>query len=248
MTIQAGPRRACRTGVAARGGAACRDRSERTRARRFARLCDPAAASSRPACSFPVGSSGCGTPRSRRGPAVPRPASAPRTSHRASGYTGRRSQSLQEAMKRTLASLAVIAAAAIAPHASAQTRACARLRAEGRRGTRSHRNAVLRRRHQASHRRHRRLAPGDRHGQGPLPRHARRRQGVRQFLQARPAGTFPLDRVVPCWTQALQKLKVGGKATLTCPPSTAYGPRGIPNVIPPDSTLTFDVELLSIGG
>ena len=60
--------------------------------------------------------------------------------------------------------------------------------------------------------------------------------------------TFPLDRVVPCWTQALQKLKVGGKATLTCPPSTAYGARGIPNVIPPDSTLTFDVELLAIGG
>jgi FKBP-type peptidyl-prolyl cis-trans isomerase FkpA len=60
--------------------------------------------------------------------------------------------------------------------------------------------------------------------------------------------TFPLDRVVPCWTQGLQKLKVGGKATLTCPPSTAYGARGIPNVIPPDSTLTFDVELLAIGG
>jgi len=67
------------------------------------------------------------------------------------------------------------------------------------------------------------------------------------YKRGQPA-TFPLDRVVPCWTQALQKLKVGGKATLTCPPSTAYGPRGIPNVIPPDSTLTFDVELLSIGG
>jgi FKBP-type peptidyl-prolyl cis-trans isomerase FkpA len=67
------------------------------------------------------------------------------------------------------------------------------------------------------------------------------------YKRGQPA-TFPLDRVVPCWTQALQKLKVGGKATLTCPPSTAYGARGIPNVIPPDSTLTFDVELLSIGG
>jgi FKBP-type peptidyl-prolyl cis-trans isomerase FkpA len=67
------------------------------------------------------------------------------------------------------------------------------------------------------------------------------------YKRGQPA-TFPLNRVVPCWTQALQKLKVGGKATLTCPPATAYGARGIPNVIPPDSTLTFDVELLSIGG
>ena len=57
---------------------------------------------------------------------------------------------------------------------------------------------------------------------------------------------FPLARVVPCWTQGLQQLKVGGKATLTCPPETAYGTRGVPNVIPPDSTLTFEVELLSI--
>ena len=67
------------------------------------------------------------------------------------------------------------------------------------------------------------------------------------YKRGQPA-SFPLNRVLPCWTQALQKLKVGGKATLTCPPSTAYGARGIPNVIPPDSTLTFDVELLSIGG
>jgi FKBP-type peptidyl-prolyl cis-trans isomerase FkpA len=57
---------------------------------------------------------------------------------------------------------------------------------------------------------------------------------------------FPLGRVVPCWTQGIQKLKVGGKAVLTCPPATAYGSRGVPNVIPPDSTLTFEVELLSI--
>jgi FKBP-type peptidyl-prolyl cis-trans isomerase FkpA len=65
------------------------------------------------------------------------------------------------------------------------------------------------------------------------------------YKRGKPA-SFALNRVVPCWTQGIQKLKVGGKATLTCPPSTAYGARGIPNVIPPDSTLTFDVELLSI--
>jgi FKBP-type peptidyl-prolyl cis-trans isomerase FkpA len=59
--------------------------------------------------------------------------------------------------------------------------------------------------------------------------------------------SFPLNRVVPCWTEGIQRLKVGGKATLTCPPATAYGSRGVPNVIPPDSTLTFEVELLSIG-
>jgi FKBP-type peptidyl-prolyl cis-trans isomerase FkpA len=66
------------------------------------------------------------------------------------------------------------------------------------------------------------------------------------YKRGQPA-SFALNRVVPCWTQGIQKLKVGAKATLTCPPSTAYGARGIPNVIPPDSTLTFDVELLSIG-
>ncbi len=65
------------------------------------------------------------------------------------------------------------------------------------------------------------------------------------YKRGQPA-SFPLNRVVPCWTQGIQKLKVGGKATLTCPPATAYGSRGIPNVIPPDSTLTFDVELLAI--
>lgn len=58
--------------------------------------------------------------------------------------------------------------------------------------------------------------------------------------------TFPLGRVVPCWTQGLQKIKVGGKATLTCPPATAYGERGAGNVVPPNATLTFDVELLAI--
>lgn len=59
--------------------------------------------------------------------------------------------------------------------------------------------------------------------------------------------SFPLNRVVPCWTEGIQKLKVGGKATLTCPAATAYGSRGVPGVIPPNSVLVFDVELLGIG-
>jgi FKBP-type peptidyl-prolyl cis-trans isomerase FkpA len=59
--------------------------------------------------------------------------------------------------------------------------------------------------------------------------------------------SFPLRHVIPCWTQGIQKLKEGGKATLTCPGPTAYGPNGIAGVIPPNATLYFDVELLSAG-
>jgi FKBP-type peptidyl-prolyl cis-trans isomerase FkpA len=58
--------------------------------------------------------------------------------------------------------------------------------------------------------------------------------------------SFPLRGVIPCWTQGVQKMKVGGKATLTCPAATGYGARGVPGVIPPNTTLTFDVELLAI--
>ncbi len=59
--------------------------------------------------------------------------------------------------------------------------------------------------------------------------------------------SFPLNHVVPCWTEGVQKMKVGGKAKLTCPSSTAYGSRGAGGVIPPDTTLQFEVELISIG-
>jgi len=58
--------------------------------------------------------------------------------------------------------------------------------------------------------------------------------------------TFPLNRVVPCWTEGMQRIKVGGKATLTCPPATAYGSNGAGGVVPPNATLTFEVELLAI--
>lgn len=57
---------------------------------------------------------------------------------------------------------------------------------------------------------------------------------------------FPLSRVVPCWTQGMQKIKVGGKARLTCPAATAYGERGVPGVIPGGATLNFEVELVAI--
>jgi FKBP-type peptidyl-prolyl cis-trans isomerase len=58
--------------------------------------------------------------------------------------------------------------------------------------------------------------------------------------------TFPLDRVIPCWTEAVQLMRVGGKAQLTCPSSSAYGDEGVPGRIPPGAVLTFDVELLEI--
>lgn len=58
--------------------------------------------------------------------------------------------------------------------------------------------------------------------------------------------TFPLNGVVPCWTEGLQKMQVGGKAKLACPSNLAYGDRGAPPKIRPGSALLFEVELLSI--
>ena len=57
---------------------------------------------------------------------------------------------------------------------------------------------------------------------------------------------FPLGGVIPCWTEGVQKMKVGGKAKLTCPAAIAYGERGAGGVIPPNTTLQFEVELLEI--
>lgn len=58
--------------------------------------------------------------------------------------------------------------------------------------------------------------------------------------------TFPLDGVIPCWTEGVQKMKVGGKATLYCPSDRAYGDRGAPPAIPGGAALKFEVELLEI--
>lgn len=57
---------------------------------------------------------------------------------------------------------------------------------------------------------------------------------------------FPLDRVIPCWTEALQKMKVGGKARVVCPADIAYGDRGQMPVIKPGAALVFEVELLEV--
>jgi FKBP-type peptidyl-prolyl cis-trans isomerase FkpA len=64
-------------------------------------------------------------------------------------------------------------------------------------------------------------------------------------VERKEPATFPLNGVVPCWTEGVQKIKVGGKAKLTCPSELAYGDQGRPG-IPPGAVLTFEVELLSI--
>jgi FKBP-type peptidyl-prolyl cis-trans isomerase FkpA len=56
---------------------------------------------------------------------------------------------------------------------------------------------------------------------------------------------FPLNGVIPCWTEGVQKMKVGGKSKLVCPAEIAYGDQGRPS-IPPGATLVFEIELLAI--
>jgi FKBP-type peptidyl-prolyl cis-trans isomerase FkpA len=58
--------------------------------------------------------------------------------------------------------------------------------------------------------------------------------------------TFPLNRVIPCWTEGVQKMKVGGRSKLVCPSSIAYGDNGRPPTIKPGATLVFEVDLIEI--
>jgi FKBP-type peptidyl-prolyl cis-trans isomerase FkpA len=65
-------------------------------------------------------------------------------------------------------------------------------------------------------------------------------------LQRGQPAEFPLNGVIRCWTEGLQKMKVGGKAKLVCPSSIAYGDQGSPPRIPGGATLSFEVHLLDI--
>ena len=65
-------------------------------------------------------------------------------------------------------------------------------------------------------------------------------------VERKEPASFPLNGVIPCWTEGVQLMKVGGKSRLVCPAAIAYGDRGAPPDIKPGATLVFDVELLDI--
>jgi len=58
--------------------------------------------------------------------------------------------------------------------------------------------------------------------------------------------TIPIDQANPCWTEGLQKMKVGGKAKLYCPPNLGYGDRGSPPLIPGGAALVYEMELVDV--
>lgn len=58
--------------------------------------------------------------------------------------------------------------------------------------------------------------------------------------------TLPVRGVIPCWSEALQAMRVGGRSRVICPAELAYGDRGSPPAVKPGATLVFDIELLGV--
>jgi peptidylprolyl isomerase len=96
-------------------------------------------------------------------------------------------------------------------------------------------------------------------GKGPMPRAGQTAvvhyTGTfldgKKFDSSRDRGTpfeFVLaqHRVIRCWDEAVATMRVGGRRKLVCPPRLAYGERGYPGAIPPNTTLKFDIELLGV--
>ena len=65
-------------------------------------------------------------------------------------------------------------------------------------------------------------------------------------IQRNEPAEFQLNGVIPCWTEGVQMMKVGGKSKLVCPSEIAYGDQGRLPDIKPGATLVFEVELLEI--
>ncbi len=77
--------------------------------------------------------------------------------------------------------------------------------------------------------------------------HGSRADGsVFDSTRGRSAATFGLDAVIPCWTEGLQMMKVGGRSELVCPSEIGYGEKGVKGSIKPGAVLSFQVELLEI--
>ena len=55
---------------------------------------------------------------------------------------------------------------------------------------------------------------------------------------------LPVGQIVPCWSEALRRMKVGGKARVVCPPATAFGSLGRPPIVPPNTTVTYELEVV----